>query len=210
MKDPGHLIAISGVDGSGKSTLAAGVAAAIQDHGHRVLQVSALKPRSPSLARWARQVELETGLDARERWLAGYFTLVLADNAVALCRPELARGTWVVADRWLLDHLANQRAFGVELDEWLPWLTALPRPDTHLLLDVPAEVAEARVAAREGPPGIGQGAGFLDRCVKEMRSLAGQASASPVTVLDGGHAPDAVLDAAMKAVWAPRPGGGHR
>lgn len=195
----GRLIAVSGVDGSGKSTLVSGLVRRLAGRGLPVRSLPALKPRDGSPVGWALRIPQPGDGAARERWIAGYFTLVLASNAAELVAPALERGEWVVADRWALDHVANQRSFGLELDEWTAWLKALPQPDVHLLVDVPPETAARRIAARGKDPGVGRSHYFLTRCRGHMRQLAEEGAWGPVTVLDGGVDETALLDAADAA-----------
>ncbi|MGW7244227.1 dTMP kinase [Streptomyces sp. NPDC054804] len=195
----GRLIVVSGIDGSGKSTLVSGLTRRLAGRGRTVRSLAALKPRDTSPVAWALQIPSECDEEARERWIAGYFTLVLAANAAEVVTPALNRGEWVIADRWALDHVANQRSFGIELDEWTAWLKALPQPDSHLLVDVPAELAAGRIAARGKEPGVGRGHDFLTRCRSHMRALAEEGTC-PATVLDGSADEKAVLDAAARAV----------
>ncbi|WP_433475108.1 dTMP kinase [Spirillospora sp. CA-142024] len=194
----GRLVAVSGIDGSGKSTLLDGLAAVLRGRGHRVVTVAALKPAATSPLPWLKQIPV--GPDSRgpvEQWIAGYFTLVLLDNAATVVRPALEAGAWVLADRWVLDHIANQGAFGVDLEPWRTLLPSVPRPDVHFLIDVPAGIAGERIARRSTDPGVGAGEAFLSRCARLMRSEASEAT---VTVLDGTAPPEDVLSAAVAAL----------
>ncbi|SEG94240.1 dTMP kinase [Actinacidiphila yanglinensis] len=196
----GGLIAVSGIDGSGKSTLVSGLVRRLAGRGRTVRSVAALKPRDRSPVDWASRIPQPGDAQARERWIAGYFTLVLASNAAEVVAPALDRGEWVVADRWALDHVANQRSFGLGLEEWMTWLKALPQPDVHLLVDVPPKTAARRIAARGKDPGVGHGRDFLSRCRGHMRQLAEEGAFGPVTVLDGSVNEAALLDLADAAV----------
>jgi dTMP kinase len=198
----GRLIAVSGVDGSGKSTLVSGLVGRLAGRGLTVHSLPALKPRDRSPVGWALRIPQPGDADARERWIAGYFTLVLASNAAEVVAPALERGEWVVADRWALDHVANQRSFGLDLQEWTSWLKALPQPDVHLLVDVPPETAARRIAARGKDPGAGHGHDFLARCRGHMRHLAEDGAWGPVTLLDGTVDETTLLDSAAKALPA--------
>lgn len=193
--DRGRLIAISGCDGSGKSTLVRALIIALEERGVPVLGVSPLKPDTGGTARWARTIPVPGPL--KEAWIAQYFALVLADNAQRTIRPALLAGTWVVADRWALDHLANQSALGVPPEVIGPWLGALPTPDTHLLIDVPVRVALDRIRSRSQDPGFGDGERFLARASEGMRT------AGVATILDGTRTPGELLEAALAAVPDP-------
>jgi dTMP kinase len=133
--------------------------------------------------------------ELKELWIAQYFALVLVDNAQRVVRPALDAGTWVVADRWALDHLANQAALGVPEEAIGPWLDGLPTPDSHLLIDVPTNTALARVNSRTRNPGFGNGSEFLSRTAAGMRAAAAAAGVS--TVLDGTRSTEELLTAAL-------------
>ncbi|MFD4257564.1 dTMP kinase [Streptomyces sp. NPDC058534] len=195
----GRLIAVSGVDGSGKSTLVCGLARRLTQRGLTVRSLPALKPRGESPVGWALRTPSAGGGETLERWIAGYFTLVLASNAEEVVIPALDRGEWVIADRWALDHVANQRSFGIELDEWTAWLKVVPQPDRHLLVDVPPDLAAQRIAGRGKDPGVGHGDDFLTRCRGHMLELAREGTWGQVTVLDGCADEASLLDAAETA-----------
>jgi dTMP kinase len=195
----GHLVAVSGVDGSGKSTLLRGLAAALSDRGHVVTSLAALKPAAPVPLTWLSEITSPVPAlrDQAELWTAGYFALVFQHNLACRVEPALARGEWVLADRWSLDHLANQTALDVDVTPWLPSLHTARRPDAHFLIDVPPETAGERIARRGGPAGVGTGKRFLGRCADLMLSAAASPGFAPVRVLDGTLPEPAVLAAAL-------------
>lgn len=203
---PGRLIAISGVDGSGKSTLLAGLATALRARGGTVTSLAALKPRIEPALGWLRDLPAGRRLRAQaELWMAGYFALVFQHNLAMVVEPALRRGDWVLADRWSLDHVANQAALDVDLTLWRPALEQARRPDAHYLIDVPSGLAARRIAQRGDPPGIGSGDRFLRRCATQMRSAATDPAFAPVTILDGTWPPAQLLAAVLDGL----PGGGN-
>jgi dTMP kinase len=182
----GRLIAVSGVDGSGKSTLIAGLEKALLARGHKVTMLAALKPRVDSPAGWLAQLRpVPQVRQQAELLMAGFFALAFQDNQAHVVEPALDRGEWVLADRWGLDHVANQAALGIDPAPWRPALACVRRPDAHYLIDVPAQMAAARIASRGGDPGIGSGERFLRRCTERMRMAAADSDFAPVTILDG-------------------------
>jgi dTMP kinase len=82
-----------------------------------------------------------------------------AEHVAAMVRPALARGEWVISDRFSDSTLAYQ-AYGLGVPK--PTVTALTKlatgglkPDLTLILDVPVEAGLARagrrIAATSGP-----------------------------------------------------------
>jgi dTMP kinase len=69
--------------------------------------------------------------------------------------PALAEGRWVVSDRYTLSSLIYQSATAPEPAEARDWVQQINAralvPDLTIVLDVAAETAEARRAARGGP-----------------------------------------------------------
>ncbi|WP_422770549.1 hypothetical protein ACN28C_28205 [Plantactinospora sp. WMMC1484] len=169
----GTFVTVSGVDGSGKSTLVAALAARARTLG-RWTDVVTLRPLQgdPELVRRVRRLSTpDPAWPVRERWLAGYFGVLLLDAAERLVLPAVRDGALVVTDRWVVDHLVNQSYFGVDLTEWVPVLERLPAPDLALWVDVPADVAGVRVSARTRP-GVGAGEPFLRHAVARFAELA--------------------------------------
>jgi dTMP kinase len=197
---PGGLIAVSGIDGSGKSTLVGALAQSLRASGATVETVAALKSSLFSPLPWVREINVAGSARAPvESWLAGYFALVLLHNVATVIVPAMSAGTWIITDRWSLDHHANQVALGVDMAPWVPLLRSVPTPTLHLFLDLPVEVAQERIDQR-GEHGIGAGYQFLNRCRTTMRNLANSADYSPVVVIEAASSRSELLDHALDAV----------
>jgi dTMP kinase len=141
----GRLIVFEGGEGSGKSTQAALLAA-------RLGAVLTHEPGGTSVGAHIRGVVLGPGagpsIDMRAEAL-----LMAADRAQhvsEVIRPALARGADVVCDRFTGSTLAyHGYARGLDLDDlsWLSdWATGGLRADVVFLLDVPEDVATARMS----------------------------------------------------------------
>lgn len=179
-----RFIAFEGGEGSGKSTQAALLA-------ERLGAVLTREPGGTDLGWRLRAVLLdpEAGirheLDHRAEAL-----LMAADRAQHISevvRPALAAGRWVVSDRSLASSLAYQGyGRGLPLDELVTlshWASQGLWPDLFVLLDVPAEVAGARVG--HSPDRMERaGADFHARVREGYRHLA-DADATRWVVLDG-------------------------
>lgn len=149
----GRFVSLEGGEGVGKSTQAAALAAALRARGHDVVQTR--EPGGSPGAEAIRALLLEGSAD---RWDARVeallFAAARADHVARVIRPALARGAWVVCDRFVDSSLAYQGgadAIGREA------VLALHRigsggllPDRTLLLTLSEPLALAREAARDG------------------------------------------------------------
>jgi len=153
MGSRGRFVAIEGGEGTGKSTQSALLAAAIGAELTREPGGSPIAERirglllDPSLGELAPRAELHLMLAAR------------AEHLAALIQPTLAAGRVVVVDRFAGSTLAYQGyGRGLPIDEVRQAcdLAAGGRwPDLSVLLDLPFEAAERRLAAkRERLPGV--------------------------------------------------------
>jgi dTMP kinase len=140
----GRLLALEGIDGCGKSTQSRALAAAL---GARLTH----EPGATALGTALRQLLLSP--EAPPMSLRAEALLMAADRAEhveVLIAPALAAGEWVVSDRYSGSTLAYQ-GYGqglevAELRGLVEWATAGLAPDLSILVDVPVEVAQARLA----------------------------------------------------------------
>ena len=146
---PGRFITLEGGEGVGKSTLLKGLALAIEAAGQKVVTT-----REPGGTAGADQIRalLVTGDNAR--WSALTETLLLTaarnDHLERVIRPALARGDWVLCDRYIDSTLAYQAfAGGVPAASvaMLGELIGAPAPDLTLVLDLDPAVGLTRAAS---------------------------------------------------------------
>jgi dTMP kinase len=145
MAPRGRLIALEGIDGCGKSTQAGALATAL---GARLTHEPGATPVGAQLRR------LLLAPDSTPPSVRAEALLMAADRAehVALViEPALAAGDWVVTDRYSASTIAYQ-GYGRGLDpaglgELVTWAAAGLAADLSILVDVPVEVAAARLAA---------------------------------------------------------------
>ncbi|AHV94667.1 dTMP kinase [Bordetella holmesii] len=142
----GRFITLEGVDGAGKSTHTGWLVDTLRARGLDV--VATREPGGTPLGERLRELVLneDMGLDTE--------TLIMfaarSEHLRQVIAPALARGAWVVCDRYTDATYAYQgggRELGAarvaELEQWLrPPL----RPDLTWLFDVPLSVARARMA----------------------------------------------------------------
>jgi dTMP kinase len=151
LRPPGAFLVLEGPDGSGKTTQAAGLARWLESRGREV--VACRDPGGTGLGDRLRGLLLDRSTLAIG--LRAEMLLYMSSRAQLVeevIRPALGAGRVVVCDRFLLSNVAYQGyAGGLEVDEvWKVGQVATGglMPDLTLLIDVPPEVARARV----GPP----------------------------------------------------------
>jgi dTMP kinase len=144
-----RFIVLEGGEGTGKSTQAKRLVTRIAAAGH-----DALLTHEPGHTRLGEEIRLlllheDWDLDARAELL-----LLLADRAqhvAEVIRPALAAGTVVVSDRYTPSSLTYQgvgRGLGVDDVEAISTFASSGlAPDLVLVLDLPDDVAAARVTS---------------------------------------------------------------
>jgi len=150
----GRFITLEGIEGAGKSTVARYVLEWLQAHGQPALLTR--EPGGTALAERVRELVLNS--DGEPLPPAAELLLMFAARSIHLSnliRPALARGEWVICDRFTDATRAYQGA-GRGLDRAvIETLAQLVQgdlvPDLTLLLDLPVEVGLARAQARRGP-----------------------------------------------------------
>jgi dTMP kinase len=144
---PGRFITLEGVDGAGKSTHLGFVADRLRARGHEV--VVTREPGGTPLGETLRELLLHRDMDSGTELLLMF--AARQQHLAELIQPALARGAWVVSDRFTDASYAYQcggRGLDISrvaaLESWVQQGFA---PDLTLLFDVPAEVAESRRSA---------------------------------------------------------------
>lgn len=144
----GRLITLEGGEGAGKSTQARMLADALCNLGLPVLRTR--EPGGAPGAEFLREVLLSGRID----WSAPAETMLHVaarlEHVAKTIRPAIEAGTWVVCDRFHDSTMAYQ-GYGQGVDRGM--IEALGRmvglvPDLTLVLEVPREVALARLRGR--------------------------------------------------------------
>jgi dTMP kinase len=155
---PGRFITLEGGEGVGKSTQIRALAAALEARG---LEVVATREPGGSAGAEAIRTLLMEGSD--DRWDARaealLFAAARADHVARTIRPALARGAWVLCDRFVDSSRAYQGGGGGITDADL---LALHRfgsegllPDRTFLLTVSPGEAARRLTQRGGSDRMG-------------------------------------------------------
>lgn len=149
----GRFITFEGGEGAGKSTQLKRLVERLQGQGLEV--VATREPGGSPGAESIRELVLK---GAADRWSPVTETLLMyaarRDHVERVIRPALARGAWVVCDRFADSTRAYQGAAG-GTDPGL--ISALEthvvgetRPDLTLVFDLPVDIGLARAHARAG------------------------------------------------------------
>lgn len=149
----GAFIAFEGGEGAGKSTQTRLLAEALRAHGLAV--VTTREPGGTSGAEAIRNLLLAP---PGEGWTpqaeALLFAAARADHVAHLIRPSLARGEWVVCDRFVDSSRAYQGGAGGLGDNAIIGLHEFGsdglRPDLVILLEGDETTLATRLAARDG------------------------------------------------------------
>jgi dTMP kinase len=147
----GKFITLEGIEGAGKSTVAKLVSAWLGGHGIAVRLTR--EPGGTPLAERIRQIVLERGAEALAPVTEALLMFAArAQHVQHVIGPALARGEWVVCDRFTDATRAYQgsgRGVDAALIETLAGAVhAGLEPDCTLLLDLPVAAGLARARAR--------------------------------------------------------------
>ena len=192
----GRFVVLEGCDGCGKSTQAGRLVRALHARGH-IVQAT-FEPGATELGRALREVLLGSAFAVDARAEALLMAADRAQHVETVVRPALARGEWVVSDRFVGSSLAYQGgARGIGFDPVAAineFATAGLAPDLVVLLAAPVDVLAAR---RRGPADRieQEGDAFLAAVAEAYDQLA---AAHGWAVVDATPDPDVV----ERAVWA--------
>lgn len=200
----GRFITFEGGEGAGKSTQAARLAARLRARG--IESVLTREPGGSPLAEQIRGAILSGAVaplgPAAE---AIMFSAARIDHLERTIRPALARGKWVICDRFADSTRAYQGALGNLDPRFMRELERVTigatRPDLTIVIDVPAATGLARARARSATVDRfeAEGQGFHDALRLAFLDIAAE-EPKRCAVVDGAAAPDAVEEAIWSAV----------
>jgi dTMP kinase len=187
----GKFITLEGIEGAGKSTIARFVCESLRARGLSVLATR--EPGGTPLAERVRQIVLERGTESlapvTETLLMFAARALHVDNVI---RPALARGEWIVCDRFTDATRAYQgSARGVQgalIEQLAQAVHGDLAPDLTLLLDLPVAAGLARARART--------AAASDRFEAETVTFFEKVRAGYLAIARGEPARVKVIDAA--------------
>ena len=149
----GKFITLEGGEGVGKSTQLKALAEAIRARGHSVVTT-----REPGGSPGAEAIRALLMTGDADRWSpraeALLFAAARADHVEKTIRPALARGEWVLCDRFIDSTRAYQGGAGGLSDSDIMALhgvgSAGLMPDRTLVLTLDLDQAAGRAEARDG------------------------------------------------------------
>lgn len=145
---PGKFITFEGIDGAGKSSHIAGVVDFLRRHGRTV--VATREPGGTPLGEKLRDLLLCEAMHLETEALLMF--AARREHLAQLIEPALARGDWVVCDRFSDATYAYQGG-GRGLDKTKfaqleQWVHGHLQPDLTFLFDLPPAIAGQRIAAQ--------------------------------------------------------------
>ncbi|NJD23889.1 MAG: dTMP kinase [Betaproteobacteria bacterium] len=145
----GKFITLEGIDGAGKSSHVEWLAGHLRDRGLTVHVTR--EPGGTDLGERLRELLLNQAMDLETETLLMF--AARREHLAVLIEPALARGDWVVCDRFSDATYAYQGGGrGLERNKFLQleqWVHGHLQPDLTLLFDLPLDVARERIAKAE-------------------------------------------------------------
>lgn len=200
---PGKFITLEGVDGAGKSTHLDYLSGKIRARGVELMVTR--EPGGTPLGEKLRALVLNDPMQPDTELMLMY--AARAEHVAAFIKPALARGAWVLSDRFAdASHAYQCGGRGIDaarLQALENWTLAGFKPDLTLLFDIPVEVAEARRAqARAADRFEQEQAAFFSR-VREAYLERAQAEPGRIRVIDAARSIEnirAELDRIMESL----------
>jgi len=199
-----RFITLEGIEGAGKTTVADRITQALRQRGIAVHATR--EPGGTKVAERIRALVLDRGEEhisaTAETLLMFGARQVHVDN---LIRPTLARGEWVLCDRFTdATHAYQGGGRGVDralIDRLAQAVHGDLTPDCTLLLDVPVRVGLERMQARRGAVDRFEveSAQFFDRVRNRYLELA-RAAPKRFRIIDASQDLEQVCQAALKAL----------
>ena len=144
----GKFVTFEGIDGAGKSSHIAGIAEFLRARGLTV--VSTREPGGTPLGEKLRELLLHESMHLETEALLMF--AARREHLAQVIEPALARGEWVICDRFSDATYAYQGG-GRGLDkrklaQLEEWVHGHRQPDLTLLFDLSPEIATQRIAAQ--------------------------------------------------------------
>jgi len=199
-----RFITLEGIEGAGKTTVADRITQALRRRG-----ISVHATREPGGTRTAERIRALV-LDRGEEHISATAETLLMFGARQihvdnLIRPTLARGEWVLCDRFTdATHAYQGGGRGVDralIDRIAQAVHGDLMPDCTLLLDVPVRVGLERMQARRGAVDRFEveSAQFFDRVRNRYLELA-RAAPKRFRIIDATQPLEHVCEAAVAAL----------
>jgi dTMP kinase len=193
----GRFITIEGIDGAGKSSHLQAIADWVRARGITVVQTR--EPGGTALGEQLRTLILHQTMSPMAELLAVF--AARAEHLSLVIEPALARGDWVVCDRFTDSTRAYQgggRGMDAALIEQLALLTHRHcNPDLTLIFDIELDVAAARVQGRGAEDKFESAPESFTRSVQAAYRAIASREPQRCIRIDGGQSMDAVRQAVL-------------
>lgn len=188
-----QFITFEGIDGAGKSSHVAFVAEWLREQGFDV--VTTREPGGTPLGETIRKIVLNEAMHGETEALMVFASR--REHLAQVIEPALARGAWVVCDRFTDSTYAYQcggRGLNKETVETLERLVhGHLQPHATFLFDAPVETARERLARNTPDPDKfeREQADFFSR-VRDAYLARAKAHATRIRVIDSSQSMDAI------------------
>jgi dTMP kinase len=192
MNPRGRFITFEGIDGAGKSTQIEFVAGHLREQGIEI--VVTREPGGTEIGEALRELVLQRQMSPRTETLLVF--AARAQHVDEVIEPALARGHWVICDRFTDATYAYQsggRGLPTSSIEALErWVHPDLQPDLTFLFDVDPEIAARRLStARPADRFEAERTEFFAR-VRSVYLQRAQRFAERFVLIDGTQSPDSV------------------
>lgn len=195
---PGKFVTFEGIDGAGKSTHVSAFVDALRQGLATVGRdvVATREPGGTPLGEALRKLVLDEPMDIETEAL-----LMFAgrrEHLVKVIEPALARGDWVVSDRFTDATFAYQGGGrGLSRDKLSileRWVQGTRQPDLTILFDLDPAIAAARLAGARAPDKFErESAAFFTR-VREEYLRRAEESGGRIVLIDAAQSIDAIAE----------------
>lgn len=191
----GRFLTVEGIDGAGKSSQIAHIVELLRGRGLEV--VSTREPGGTRLGESLRELLLHEPMNLETEALLMF--AARREHVAQVIEPALARGAWVVCDRFSDATFAYQGG-GRGLDlrkiaQLEQWVHGDLQPDLTLVFDLAPEVAAGRLARAGNAPDKfeREQAGFFARVRAAYHARAAN-DPNRVRLIDADRPPEAIRD----------------
>ncbi|TXG77841.1 MAG: dTMP kinase [Rhodocyclaceae bacterium] len=191
----GRFLTVEGIDGAGKSSQIARIVELLRGRGLEV--VSTREPGGTRLGESLRELLLHEPMNLETEALLMF--AARREHVAQVIEPALARGAWVVCDRFSDATFAYQgggRGLDVcKIAQLEQWVHGDLQPDLTLVFDLAPEVAAGRLARAGNAPDKfeREQAGFFARVRAAYHARAAN-DPNRVRLIDADRPPEAIRD----------------
>lgn len=191
----GRFLTVEGIDGAGKSSQIAHIVELLRGRGLEV--VSTREPGGTRLGESLRELLLHEPMNLETEALLMF--AARREHVAQVIEPALARGAWVVCDRFSDATFAYQgggRGLDVcKIAQLEQWVHGNLQPDLTLVFDLAPEVAAGRLARAGNAPDKfeREQAGFFARVRAAYHARAAN-DPNRVRLIDADRPPEAIRD----------------